>query len=153
MNSLIPLPDLPLEGMPEPDPGWITELSAELAADTLGFLITTAAELADHLPNNPGPDPQVEFLRGLLEVASELVDAVTQNAEVQPPITFPTDLTRQAADHLTHAAAALTADTTHLADQRFVAAAALLSRSLEQTADDLRADVALALAGVTGEQR
>lgn len=85
---------IPLHRYPEPDPRWLADLTAVVAADALCHLLAAAIDSLDWV------DEDVEEAQSILELATELAMVITDDAEKRPPVTFPTTLTAQAADRI-----------------------------------------------------
>jgi len=125
---------IPLHRHLVPDPHWLAEMAAPVASDALSYLLTAASDMLDWFD-----DEGAASVRSIIELASDLVDTVTEGAENRPPVSFPVWLTAQVADHITDAAERFEVHKTYDAcTDQYNAAAIALVTAMRQTAHDLR---------------
>ena len=117
-----------------PDPHWLAEMTAPVAADALSYLLAAASDMLDWFY-----DEGVESVQSIIELASELVDTVTEGAENRAPVSFPVWLTAQVADHITDAAERFEVLKTYDAcTDQYNEAAIVLVTAMRHTARELR---------------
>jgi len=125
---------IPLHRHLVPDPHWLAEMTAPVASDALSYLLAAASYMLDWFD-----DEGAESVQSILELANELVDTVTEDAEHRPPVSFPVLLTVQVADHITDAAERFEVLKSYDAcTDQYNEAAIVLVTAMRQTAQHLR---------------
>ena len=124
---------IPLNSHRAPDRNWLASMPASVASDAVSYLLSAASDILDWFD-----DQEAETVRSIIELASELLDTITEGAEDRPSVSVAALLTAQAADHITDAADRFELHKTYdaCADQ-YNEAAVLLVDAMRQTALDL----------------
>lgn len=74
-------------------------MPASVASDAVSYLLSVASDILDWFD-----DQEAETVRSIIELASELLDTITEGAEDRPSVSVAALLTAQAADHITDGA-------------------------------------------------
>lgn len=99
MNGPVVSNLVPLHCYPVPDPNWLTDTRASLAAYTLSYLLAAAL---NHLAWFD--DEEVDVVQVIISLASELVDTITEESDDLPALSFPTNQTLEAVGHIAETA-------------------------------------------------
>lgn len=124
---------IPLHRYPVPDPHWLASIPRTVAADAVSYLLSAASDTLDWMD-----DQDAESVKLIIDLASELLDTITEDAEQRPQVSFPAWQTPQAASYITDAADRFELCKTYdvCADQ-YNPAAVVLVDAMRETARDL----------------